>query len=243
MLGISKRFGGVHALNDVSFSLRRGEVQAMIGENGAGKSTLIKVLSGAVKPDKGEVFLEGRQLKLGDPKESLKAGIRTVYQEMSLIPQLDVAMLVEILHMVKEADLVLDLCHSGTRERFIILEEANKIGLKRIMLTHPNWNVNKASADQQAEMAKMGAYVLLHYYTSVPHFNNPNCDPWEMMEIIEKVGVDKVIVATDGGSVINTNPVEIMRVFIKILLAMKVSPEDIKRMIRTNPAKLLGLEE
>lgn len=151
--------------------------------------------------------------------------------------------LVEILHMVKEADLVLDLCHSGTRERFIILEEANKIGLKRIMLTHPNWNVNKASADQQAEMAKMGAYVLLHYYTSVPHFNNPNCDPWEMMEIIEKVGVDKVIVATDGGSVINTNPVEIMRVFIKILLAMKVSPEDIKRMIRTNPAKLLGLEE
>jgi ABC-type sugar transport system ATPase subunit len=63
----------------------------MIGENGAGKSTLIKVLSGAIKPDEGEVFLEGRQLKLGDPKESMKAGIRTVYQEMSLIPQLDVA--------------------------------------------------------------------------------------------------------------------------------------------------------
>lgn len=91
MSGISKRFGGVHALNNVSFSLRKGEVQAMIGENGAGKSTLIKVLSGAVKPDEGEVFLEGRQLKLGDPKESMKAGIRTVYQEMSLIPQLDVA--------------------------------------------------------------------------------------------------------------------------------------------------------
>ena len=64
-----------------------------------------------------------------------------------------------------------------------------------------------------------------------------------MLEIIEKVGVDKVIVATDGGSVINTNPVEIMKIFIKILLAMKVSPEDIKRMIKTNPAKLLGLEE
>lgn len=91
MSGISKRFGGVHALNNVSFSLRKGEVQAMIGENGAGKSTLIKVLSGAIKPDEGEVFLEGRQLKLGDPKESMKAGIRTVYQEMSLIPQLDVA--------------------------------------------------------------------------------------------------------------------------------------------------------
>lgn len=145
--------------------------------------------------------------------------------------------------MIKEADIVLDLCHSSTRERFAILKEAKKPGLKRIMVTHPNWNVNRASPDQQAEMAKMGAYILLHYYTSVPHFNNPYCDPSEMIEIIQKVGVDKVILVTDGGSVVNNNPVEIMRVFIKILLAMKISKEDLKRMTRSNPIKLFGLNE
>lgn len=75
----------------LTFLLRKGEAQAMIGENGAGKSTLMKVLSGAIIPDQGDIFFEDSKLEIRNPRDALKLGIRTVYQEMILIPQLDVA--------------------------------------------------------------------------------------------------------------------------------------------------------
>src|ERR671927_555215 len=81
-----KRFPGVLALDEVSFELRKGEVHALVGENGAGKSTLIKVLTGAYRPDEGEVVFEGREVYFGSPRESQEAGISTIYQEVNLIP-------------------------------------------------------------------------------------------------------------------------------------------------------------
>lgn len=88
---VSKSYAGVHALVEVDFTANKGEVHALLGENGAGKSTLIKVLSGAIHPDSGELFLFGKQLRLTSPTDAIKAGIATVYQELSLIPDLTVA--------------------------------------------------------------------------------------------------------------------------------------------------------
>jgi simple sugar transport system ATP-binding protein len=89
--GIHKRFGGVHALRGVGFAIERGEIYHLLGENGCGKSTLIKIISGAQPPDEGEIIIEGRPCAALTPIGSLSAGIETVYQDLSLIPNLTVA--------------------------------------------------------------------------------------------------------------------------------------------------------
>lgn len=88
---VSKTYGGVHALSRTHLELQRGEVHALVGENGAGKSTFIKILSGAVRPDEGEIYLEGRPVRIDSPAHALHLGIRTVFQELTLIPDLSVA--------------------------------------------------------------------------------------------------------------------------------------------------------
>ena len=89
--GVSKYFGSVIALKDVSFDVREGEVHCLLGDNGAGKSTLIKTLSGVHTPDAGEILLGGRPARFGSPRETLDRGIATVYQDLALVPLMSVA--------------------------------------------------------------------------------------------------------------------------------------------------------
>ncbi|MBN2146172.1 MAG: sugar ABC transporter ATP-binding protein [Anaerolineales bacterium] len=91
MLGINKAFPGVQALVDVDFSLRYGEIHALMGGNGAGKSTLIKVLTGVEKADSGRIFLAGKEIHPKSPQHAQSLGISTVYQEINLCPNLTVA--------------------------------------------------------------------------------------------------------------------------------------------------------
>jgi D-xylose transport system ATP-binding protein len=88
--GISKRFGAVQALSQVDFEASAGEVVALVGDNGAGKSTLIKTLSGILPIDEGQVFFEGRPVKLEGPQSASALGIATVYQDLALCDNLDV---------------------------------------------------------------------------------------------------------------------------------------------------------
>jgi rhamnose transport system ATP-binding protein len=88
---VTKRFSGVEVLHEVSFSLRPGEIHALLGENGAGKSTLVKVITGVHQPDGGEIILNDQAVQFRDPHESRQAGIGAIYQELSLFPDLDVA--------------------------------------------------------------------------------------------------------------------------------------------------------
>ncbi len=88
---ITKRFPGVLALDDVTWSLRAGEVHVLVGENGAGKSSLVKTLCGIYAPDSGTMQLGGAPFAPAGPHDALKAGIRVVYQELNLLPHLDVA--------------------------------------------------------------------------------------------------------------------------------------------------------
>ncbi len=87
---VSKSFPGVQALRDVSLSLQRGEILALMGENGAGKSTLIRMLGGAHQPDAGTIRIDGQDVRMTTPLEAMKAGVGVIYQELSLIPALSV---------------------------------------------------------------------------------------------------------------------------------------------------------
>ncbi|WP_344973268.1 sugar ABC transporter ATP-binding protein [Salinactinospora qingdaonensis] len=89
--GLTKRFPGVLALDEVDFELSHGEVHALVGENGAGKSTLIKVLTGVYAPDGGQVRYQGEDVRFDTPLRAQQAGISTIYQEVNLIPLLSVA--------------------------------------------------------------------------------------------------------------------------------------------------------
>ena len=91
MKNIHKSFPGVRALQGVDFTLRKGEVHALMGENGAGKSTLIKVLTGVYSKDEGDILMEGSAVAIHSPQDAQKVGISTVYQEITLCPNLSVA--------------------------------------------------------------------------------------------------------------------------------------------------------
>jgi len=91
MRGISKNYGGVHALRGVDFTVYPKEIHALVGDNAAGKSTLIKILSGAVAASEGEILVEGRRVALSSPGQAKVLGIETVYQDLALSDNLDIA--------------------------------------------------------------------------------------------------------------------------------------------------------
>ncbi|HEY0794123.1 MAG TPA: ATP-binding cassette domain-containing protein [Chthoniobacterales bacterium] len=87
---VSKRFGGVHALENVSLALSTGEVLALAGDNGAGKSTLIKIISGVYRPDDGSIWYDGKDVSFENPQQARALGIETIYQDLALADNLDV---------------------------------------------------------------------------------------------------------------------------------------------------------
>jgi len=91
MVGIQKWFGRVHALTGVDFEIKPGEVVGLVGDNGAGKSTLIKVAAGYHRADEGQIFWEGKEVKINSTRDARALGIETVYQEQALAPQLSIA--------------------------------------------------------------------------------------------------------------------------------------------------------
>jgi ABC-type sugar transport system ATPase subunit len=89
--GISKAFGHIQALTDVSLTMREGETVGLVGDNGAGKSTLVKILSGVYDADAGEILMGGEPVQMNTPTDALRHGIGTVYQDLAVVDVLDVA--------------------------------------------------------------------------------------------------------------------------------------------------------
>jgi len=116
---VTKTFPGVIALNNINFQLRKGEVHILLGENGAGKSTLVKILSGAYTKDSGDIFIDDVKIEIKNPKQAQEFGIGVIYQELNLIPHLNVA---ENIFLGKEFMLPF-----GAINEKKIFEEAEKI--------------------------------------------------------------------------------------------------------------------
>ena len=148
MTGIAKSFGGVAALEHVDFSVRKGEIHALLGGNGAGKSTILKMLSGVHKPDKGEIYIGGVKLEEHTPEAARRLGIAMIFQEMSLIPSLSVAQNIFLTREPKGAMGLLD-DGSALKEARVLLE---KIGVE----LDPRRRVENLSSGQRqlTEIAK-----------------------------------------------------------------------------------------
>ena len=91
MKNISKHFSGVKALDKIQFDLRKGEIHSLLGENGAGKSTMIKILAGIHTPTEGQIFINGKEVKIEKVSDAKELGISVIHQELSLVPYMTVA--------------------------------------------------------------------------------------------------------------------------------------------------------
>lgn len=125
--GLTKYFGSVIALSDVSLRVHPGQVLCLLGDNGAGKSTLIKTLSGVHQPSDGEYLIAGEPVVFASPRDALERGIATVYQDLAMIPLMSIA-----------------------RNFFLGSEPTRGWGLFR------RFDIKRASELARAEMAKMG---------------------------------------------------------------------------------------
>lgn len=130
---LTKRFGGLTAVNNVSWEIRPGEVVALAGDNGAGKSTLIKLISGVYRPDEGQIFLDGQPVQMSSPLEARKLGIETIYQDLALCENLDAP--VNIFLGREPARPLLGFFRQVDRQQ--MLREAQKV-LDRLDIRIPN---------------------------------------------------------------------------------------------------------
>jgi simple sugar transport system ATP-binding protein len=105
---IDKRFAGVHALRGVDFSLRLGEVRCLVGENGSGKSTLIKIISGVVPPNEGEIWVAGERVSNSTANEMIRRGVHVIYQDLSLFPNLTVAENIAMPHVAESGNVMIN---------------------------------------------------------------------------------------------------------------------------------------
>lgn len=162
-------------------------------------------------------------------------GIPILDQGEKLLPAVK-----EILDMIAEANIILGTSHCSAEESRILIDEAFRRGVKKILVTHPHNEVPDLSLEVQLEFAKKGAYLEHCFLPTTPMFFNARMK--DVIEVIRKAGPERCVLATDFGQVFNPSPVEGMRMFILSLLNQGITSEEIDIMVRKNPAKLLGLD-
>ena len=187
MRGISKRFPGVQALDDVSLDIRPGEIHAVAGENGAGKSTLMKLLSQLERPSEGDIHIEGKPVRFRNPRYAQRLGIAMVHQEFALAPHLSVA---ENLALGREQS------HAGLIVRGSEKKRAREL-LDRVKLdVNPSRKVSSLSvADQQrVEIAKALAVDAKVVIMDEPTATLTEPEIEDLFELIEELKSDGIAI-------------------------------------------------
>lgn len=153
MTGINKYFGKVHALEDIDFKINETENVGLVGDNGAGKSTLIKIISGYHRAEKGQIYFEGKEVRISSPKDSRALGIETVYQEQALAPDLSIS---RNIFMGREPATALGFL----RKRVMDEESMDALKSMGLYLRSPNINISTLSGGERQGVAIARAFYF-----------------------------------------------------------------------------------
>lgn len=153
MTGINKYFGKVHALEDIDFKINEAENVGLVGDNGAGKSTLIKIISGYHRAEKGQIYFEGKEVRISSPKDSRALGIETVYQEQALAPDLSIS---RNIFMGREPATALGFL----RKRVMDEESMDALKSMGLHLRSPNINISTLSGGERQGVAIARAFYF-----------------------------------------------------------------------------------
>jgi ABC-type uncharacterized transport system ATPase subunit len=178
MRGITKRFPGTVANDDIGFDLREGEVHALLGENGAGKSTLMNILYGLYHPDEGEILIKGKPVRLGSPSAAIDAGVGMVHQHFMLIPVMTVAENIVLAQEPRTGGVLLDISEAERR----VQEISDRYGLA----VDPHARIDQITVGQQQRVEILKA---LYREADILVLDEPTAvlTPQEAKELFEVV--------------------------------------------------------
>lgn len=165
-----------------------------------------------------------------------KGGLRLVGDNDEVLPEV-----VEIMEMAVEKKVGIGFGHTDFKELLPLAKKAKELGV-RATLDHPLLELNKLLLDEMKELADLGVYVGTYCQPMIPSLYQPVADPMETIRTIKEIGPERCIIGSDFGQVLHMDAIDGMRVFIRALLGYGITPEQIKIMLKDNPAKLMWLD-
>ncbi len=166
-----------------------------------------------------------------------RGGVRLVGEDGEVLPEV-----VEIMKMAVEKKVGIGFGHTDFKELLPLAKKAKELGV-RATLDHPLLELNKLLLDEMKELAELGVYVGTFCQPMIPSLYQPVADPMETIHTIKEIGPERCIIGSDFGQVLHMDAIDGMRVFIRALLAYGIKPEQVKMMLKDNPAKLMWLDE
>lgn len=177
----------------------------------------------------------GRSMVAKTPIRAARQGIRILDEHGELTGETQ-----DILGLIAEADICLSTGHLSPQEIKLLVREAKKAGVKKILVTHPDLKLSGVSIDEQKALAAEGALLEKDLIAMMPAWQSVSLE--EMAKSIREVGPRHCVLGTDFGQLHHPPPAEGLRVFIQMLLERGITPDEIRTMVATNPARLLGIE-
>ncbi len=166
-----------------------------------------------------------------------RGGVRLVGEDGEVLPEV-----VEIMKMAVEKKVGIGFGHTDFKELLPLAKKAKELGV-RATLDHPLLELNKLLLDEMKELAELGVYVGTFCQPMIPSLYQPVADPMETIHTIKEIGPERCIIGSVFGQVLHMDAIDGMRVFIRALLAYGIKPDQVKMMLKDNPAKLMWLDE
>jgi hypothetical protein len=148
---------------------------------------------------------------------------------------------VKIMEMATEKKVGIGLGHTDFLELLPLAKKAKEIGA-RCVLDHPLLELNKLLMDEMKQLADLGVYVGAYCQPMIPSIYQPVADPFETIRVIQEIGPERCVIASDFGQVMHVNSVDGVRIFVRALLGFGIKPDAVRTMIRDNPARLMWLD-
>ena len=253
---LCKSFPGVKALSDVSFDLRKGEVHILLGENGAGKSTLMKVLTGVYHPERGKIFLNGKETTFHNPKDAQDKRIAIIFQEFNLIPNLTVAQniflgrepltklgLIDKSKLVKDSQEILDFLKININPNELV----SKLGVAHLQLIEvaKALSINSEILIMDEPTATLSEHEIETLFETIKNLQSRGVSIIYISHRLQELSVigDRITVIRDGQTVGTRNAGEVeLDELISMMVGREISKEHIRKVDTSTDEMALEVE-